>query len=192
MKIDLMKLKLKNMLNEERWEHSVNTSQIACDLAIKYRADPDKAKIAGLLHDCAKCMTFEKLKVLAVTNKIQIDINIDKIPKVLHSFVGALIAEQEFNVQDSDILQAIRLHSTGGAKMSILDKIVYLSDKIEPLRYFNGITQVRQMAQKNLDKAVLMILDEGLLSLIKRGLLIYPATVEARNDILSKVALIDA
>ncbi|MCK5767623.1 MAG: bis(5'-nucleosyl)-tetraphosphatase (symmetrical) YqeK [Candidatus Atribacteria bacterium] len=192
MKIDLMKLKLKNMLNEERWEHSVSTSQIAYDLAMKYGADPDKAKIAGLLHDCAKCMTFEKLKVMAAANKIQIDINMDKIPKVLHSFVGALIAEQEFNVQDSDILQAIRLHSTGGAKMSILDKVVYLSDKIEPLRYFNGITQVRQMAQKNLDKAVLMILDEGLLFLIKRGLLIYPATVEARNDILSKVVLIDA
>jgi len=187
MEIDLMKLKLKNMLDEEKWEHSVNTSKMAWSLAVRHGADPEKAKIAGLLHDCAKNMTFKKLQKMVITHKIKIDLNIEKIPKVLHSFVGTLVAKQEFNIQDSDILKAIRLHSTGGAKMSLLDKIIYLSDKIEPLRHFKGVTQARQMANNNLDKAVLMMLDEGLLHLINRGSLIYPATIEARNDILDKV-----
>jgi len=192
MKIDSMKLKLKNMLDQERWNHSLNTSQIAYELAIRFGADSNKARIAGLLHDCAKNITFKKLKEIAIIHKIKFDVKIDNIPKVLHSFVGEIIAMQEFKIREADILQAIRLHSTGGANMSILDKIVYLSDKIEPLRNFKGITKIRQMALKDLDKAILMLLDEGLISLIQKGLLIYPATMEARNEILSKVVLVDA
>jgi len=190
MEIDLMKLKLKNILDEKKWEHSVSASKIAYDLAVRYGVDPEKARIAGLLHDCAKNMTFEKLQKVVASHEIKIDLNVEKIPKVLHSFVGAIVANQEFNVQDSDILNAIRLHCTGGAEMSLLDKIIYLSDKIEPLRYFEGITRIRQIAKKNLDEAVLIVLDKGLLHLINHGLLIYPATVEARNDILSKAVLV--
>ena len=191
MKIDTMRIKLKKMLSEERWRHSINTSQIAYDLASKYGADPNKAEIAGLLHDCAKDIEFNELIKIVEKNKIQVDDIIKKIPKLFHPLVGEFIAKKEFNIQDSNILRAIKLHSTGADKMSTLDKIIYLSDKIEPLRNMEGIEKARKMANKNLDKAVLMVLDKGLLYLIRRGLLIYPITIEARNNILNKVVMLD-
>src|SRR5665648_206688 len=178
--IDLIKISLKEMLGEERLEHSVNTSKIARKLAIKYDYDADKAEVAGLLHDCAKDLEYN----------IELDEIIRKIPKLLHPLAGAAIAKKEFNIQDPVILKAIKAHSTGAAQMSLLDKIIYLSDKIEPLRNMNGVEEVRKMAEINLDRAVLMALDMGLLYLISKNLLIHPVSIEARNNILSKVVFV--
>jgi len=187
-----MKEKLKNMLSEERWRHSVNSSKIAYELALKHGVNPKKAEIAGLLHDCAKDMEFEKLKKMVLKYNIKTNFDIDKIPKLLHSFVGEFVAREEFNIQDLEILQAIRMHSTGGYRMTVLDKIVYLSDKIEPLRKYEGVTKIRKMADKDINQAMLLVLNEGLISLIERGLMINPATIEARNDILNKVVFQNA
>jgi len=178
------------MLGEERLEHSVNTSKIARKLAIKYDYKADKAEVAGLLHDCAKDLDYENIKIMIKEYNIKTDKFTAKIPKLLHPLVGAAIAKKEFNIQDPVILQAIKTHSTGAAHMSLLDKIIYLSDKIEPLRNMNGVEEVRKMAEKDLDRAVLMALDKGLLYLISKGSLIHPISIEARNNILSKVVFV--
>ncbi|MEA1940549.1 MAG: bis(5'-nucleosyl)-tetraphosphatase (symmetrical) YqeK [Candidatus Caldatribacteriota bacterium] len=191
MKIRLMRIKLKKMLSKKRWEHSINTSQVAYDLALRYGVDPVKAEVAGLLHDCAKDMETDELKSILKKNKLKIDAVIKTIPKLLHPLVGAIIAKREFNIKDVDILQAIRSHSTGMVKMTTLDKIIYLSDKIEPLRRIEGVEEARKMVKKDLDKAVLIMLDKGLISLIKRDLLIHPTTIAARNNILNKVGMTD-
>jgi len=164
------------MLSEERLEHSVNTSKIARKLAMKYDYDADKAEIAGLLHDCAKDLDYKTLEKVVLEYNIELDEIIRKIPKLLHPLVGAVIAKKEFNIQDAIILKAIKAHSTGAAQMSLLDKIIYLSDKIEPLRNMNGV--------------VLMALDMGLLYLISKDLLIHPISIEARNNILGKVVFV--
>ena len=178
------------MLGEERLEHSVNTSKIARKLAIKYDYDADRAEIAGLLHDCAKDLDYKTLKKMVLEYNIELDEITRKIPKLLHPLVGAVIAKEEFNIQDPVILKAIKAHSTGAAQMSLLDKIIYLSDKIEPLRNMSGVEEVRKMAEINLDRAVLMALDMGLLYLIGKNLLIHPVSIEARNNILSKVVFV--
>jgi predicted HD superfamily hydrolase involved in NAD metabolism len=188
--IDLIKIRLKKMLSEERLEHSVNTSKIARKLAIKYDYDADKAEVAGLLHDCAKDIDYKTLEKMVLEYNIELDETISKIPKLLHPLVGAVIAKKEFNIQDPVILKAIKAHSTGAARMSLLDKIIYLSDKIEPLRNMNGVEEIRKMAEMDLDRAVLMALDMGLLYLISKDLLIHPVSIEARNNILSKVVFI--
>ena len=188
--IDLIKLKLKEMLGEERLEHSVNTSKIARKLAIKYNYDADKAEVAGLLHDCAKDLDYQTLEKMVLEYNIQLDEIVQKIPKLLHPLVGVVIAKREFNIQDPVILKAIKTHSTGAAQMSLLDKIIYLSDKIEPLRNMNGVEEVRKMAEIDLDRAVLMALDKGLLYLISKNLLIHPISIEARNNILRKVVFV--
>jgi len=188
--LDLIKISLKEILGEERLEHSVNTSKVARKLAIKYDCDADKAEVAGLLHDCAKDLDYKTLEKMVFEYNIELDEIIRKIPKLLHPLVGAVIAKKEFNIQDAVILKAIKAHSTGAAQMSLLDKIIYLSDKIEPLRNMNGVEEVRKMAEINLDKAVLMALDMGLLYLISKDLLIHPISIEARNNILSKVVFI--
>jgi len=188
--IDLIKLKLKEMLGEERLEHSVNTSKIARNLAIKYDYDADKAEVAGLLHDCAKDLDYKILEKIVLEYNIKLDEIVQKIPKLLHPLVGVVIAKKEFNIQDPVILKAIKTHSTGAAQMSLLDKIIYLSDKIEPLRNMNGVEEVRKMAEIDLDRAALMALDKGLLYLISKNLLIHPISIEARNNILSKVVFV--
>ena len=190
MDLDLIKISLKEILGEERLEHSVNTSKVARKLAIKYDYDADKAEVAGLLHDCAKDLDYKTLEKMVFEYNIELDEIIRKIPKLLHPLVGAVIAKKEFNIQDPVILKAIKAHSTGAAQMSLLDKIIYLSDKIEPLRNMNGVEEVRKMAEINLDKAVLMALDMGLLYLISKDLLIHPISIEARNNILSKVVFV--
>ena len=190
MDLDLIKISLKKILGEERLEHSVNTSKVARKLAIKYDCDADKAEVAGLLHDCAKDLDYKTLEKMVFEYNIELDEIIRKIPKLLHPLVGAIIAKKEFNIQDPVILKAIKAHSTGAAQMSLLDKIIYLSDKIEPLRNMNGVEEVRKMAEINLDKAVLMALNIGLLYLISKDLLIHPISIEARNNILSKVVFV--
>lgn len=187
MDIDLIKLRLKEIMSEERFEHSVNVSRVARELALKYDYNVDKAEVAGLLHDCAKDLDYKILEKMVLEYDIKMDEIIQKIPKLLHPLVGAAIAEKEFNIKDSIILEAIRVHSTGTAHMSLLDKIIYLSDKIEPLRNNEGVEEVRKMVWKDLNKAVLMVLDKGLLYLISKGSLIHPVSIEARNNILSKV-----
>jgi len=188
--INLIKSRLKEVMSEERLEHSINTSKVARRLAIKYNYNADKAEIAGLLHDCAKDLDYETLRKMVLECNIKVDKIIQKIPKLLHPLAGAAIAKKEFNIQDPVILKAIKAHSTGTAQMSILDKIIYLSDKIEPLRDMAGVEEVRKMAEKDLDRAVLMALDMGLLYLISKGLVIHPISIEARNNILSKVVFV--
>jgi len=185
--IDLMKLKLKEILGEKRLEHSVNTSEIARKLAIKYDYDADKAEIAGLLHDCAKDLDYKTLEKIILEYNIELDEIIQKIPKLLHTLVGVVIAKREFNIQDPVILDAIKRHSTGAAQMSLLDKIIYISDKIEPSRNMNGVEEIRKMVEIDLNRATLMALDQGLIYLISKNLLIHPISIEARNNILSKV-----
>jgi len=187
MKIDSMKTKLGKMLNKERLKHSINTSVLARKLALKYGCNANKAEIAGLLHDCAKNLDFKTLKMIIKKNNIKVDKIIQRIPKLLHPLVGAVIAEKEFDITDPTILQSIRVHSTGAADMSELDKIIYLSDKIEPLRDIKGAIEARRVMWKDLDKAVLIILNSSLLYLISENLLIHTFSVEARNNILSKV-----
>lgn len=187
MDIDLIKSRLKEVMSEERLEHSVNTSKVARRLAIKYNYNADKAEVAGLLHDCAKDLNYGILKKMVLEYNIKVDEIIQKIPKLLHPLVGATIAGKQFNIQDPVILKAIKAHSTGAAQMSPLDKIIYLSDKIEPLRDMAGVEEVREMAEKDLNRAVLMVLDRGLIYLISKSLLIHPVSVKARNNILSKV-----
>jgi len=188
--IDLIILRLKEILGEERLKHSVNTSKIARKLAIKYNYDADKAEVAGLLHDCAKDFDCKALEKMVLKYNIEFDEIIQKIPKLLHPLVGAAIAKKEFNIKEPVIIKAIKVHSTGAAQMSLLDKIIYLSDKIEPLRNMNGVEEVRIMAEKDLDRAVLMALDKGLLYLISKSALIHPISIKARNNILNKVVFV--
>ena len=192
MDINIIKSRLKEIMSEERLEHSINTSKVARRLAIKYNYNTDKAEIAGLLHDCAKDLKYDILKKMVLEHNIMVDKIIQRIPKLLHPLVGATIAKKEFNIQDPVILKAIKTHSTGAAQMSLLDKIIYLSDKIEPLRDTGGVEEAREMAEKDLNRAVLMVLDRGLIYLISKGLFIHPVSVEARNDILNKVVLVNA
>ena len=160
---------LERALSEKRLRHTAGVVLTAIALAERYGADPKKAQTAALLHDCAKYLPDEEL--------IRLSKDPEKILPVLHSEVGAVLASEEYGVCDPEILEAIRLHTTGDKDMSTLDKIIYLSDMIEPSRDFPGVEELRQ--DGDLDKRVYAAMMHCVEYLEKKGGRIHPATYRA-------------
>ena len=167
---------LKKHLTKERYHHTVGVAYTAMSMAMKYNPQPDnnefmiKAEIAGLLHDCAKCMDNEKK--IRICNKNQISYS--KIeaenPYLLHGKVGAYIARKEFDILDEDILNAITWHTTGRPAMSLLEKIIFVADYIEPSRRpIPELNLIRQLAFTDIDQAVIKILENTLKYLNEKG-----------------------
>lgn len=158
--IDEITKKLHTALTPKRFKHTQGVAEEASKMANKYGCSTEKAYLAGLLHDCAKCIpTNEKLKYCKKYG-VDLDEVLKSQPDLTHSFLGAKIAERDYGIQDKDILNAIAYHTTGRAKMSTLEKIIYIADYIEPNRaYHEGLEKARELAYKDLDKAMIEILN---------------------------------
>lgn len=158
--------KLQKELTKKRYTHTLGVSYTAAALAMKHGYDIKKAQVAGLLHDCAKCNTDEKMLEKCKKNKIMITDVEKRNPYLLHAKLGACLAKKQYGIEDEEILSAIAYHTTGKPAMSELEKIVFISDYIEPNRKeIRGLPQIRKIAFENLDEAVFMILDNTLLYL---------------------------
>lgn len=177
---------LAKRLSPKRFSHSIGVSETAEWLAARFHCDIEKAKIAGLLHDLAREVPMNELLPRTQAFGIVMSDVEQAEPVLLHALLGAKLAQVEFGIADAEILQAIILHTTGGLGMTTLDKIIYLADVIEPGRGFKGVNQIREVAQIDLDKALLVALDQSIEYLVKRRGLIHPATIAARNEILLK------
>ncbi len=184
MEYNQMADKLSNILKAKRFQHSLGVSQSAAELAVRYGEDVDKAKVTGLLHDCARSLSSNNLLQMAQAFAIVVNDVERQQPMLLHAPVGAKLARNEYGVDDPQILKAIALHTTGGRDMATLEKIIYLADCIEPSRDFPGINRLRRLAFIDLDKAMIAAFDQSLHYVIEQGLLIHPATIEGRNHLL--------
>jgi predicted HD superfamily hydrolase involved in NAD metabolism len=173
-------------LREKRLAHSVSVSKTAVALAEKYGEDIEKARIAGLVHDCAKDMKDEHLIKLAIDHGIVIDEVCLNSPTILHGLVGSIIAREVMGIEDEDILRAICYHTTGRKNMSTLEKIIYIADYIEPLRNFPGVSEVRTLCNLDLDAAVLMSLESSIIYVIDQKELLHTDTIDARNCLINK------
>lgn len=176
---------LKKNLNEKRYEHSLGTAECAKKMAQNFGIEPEKAYIAGLLHDCAKCFSKEKLLEIIHEN---IDVEESEMLnyKTLHAPVSAYYAENEFGVTDAEILSAIRWHTLGKLDMSDFEKIVFLADKIEPEtrdKEYSAIIRCYLEEENGLNKALLKCYKETIKSLVKRDLKICLLTVEIYNKL---------
>ena len=176
---------LKDNLNEKRYIHTLGTADCAKELAKQFGLNEDKAYLAGLLHDCAKCFPNEEL--LDIIHK-HLDVEECEMLnyKTLHAPVSAYIAETEFGITDKEILSAIRWHTLGKLDMSDFEKIVFIADKIEPntrdKEYSDKIRE--RLAQENgLNKALLKCYKETIKSLVKRDLKICLLTIEIYNKL---------
>ena len=177
---------LKENLNEERYIHSLGTADCARELAGKYNLDPEKAYLAGLLHDCAKCFSTEKLKEI-IDKNLSVEACEMLNYKTLHAPVSAYVAEKDFGVKDEEILSAIRWHTLGKINMTDFEKIIFLADKIEPntrdKEYSEEIKSL--LNQKNgLNLALLRCYKETIKSLAKRELKICMVTIDIYNHLL--------
>lgn len=176
-----IKAKLKKLLPRERFEHSLRVLNCALDLARRYNCDEEKASVAALLHDCGRYAEGRKLLSEAKKYKIKIGA-IERIePKLLHAELGKKIARKVFDVKDSDILNAIKKHTLGSEKMSLLDKIVFVADHAESGRRYKKVNFVRSAANKSLDLAIVLSTSSMIDSLNKEKLPISEQTVKTRN-----------
>lgn len=157
------KKKIEKDLDARRFEHTLGVAYTAAALAMRHQEDITKAQTAGLLHDCAKCMSNEKK--LEICRKYHIEVTeIEKQnPFLLHAKVGSFLARKRFHVEDEDILNAVSSHTTGRPGMSKLEKIIYIADYIEPGRkHAPNLPVVRELAFRDLDAALLRILEDTL------------------------------
>lgn len=177
MNVDKIKKKLKEKLSEKRYEHTMGVAYTAASLAMRYDADMEKAFIAGLLHDCAKHLpSNEKLKK-ARKYKLEVSEYEKKNPELLHAKLGASYAIDKYGVSDPEILSAITWHTTGCPGMTLLDKIVYIADYMEPNRcQASNLSEVRKLAFEDIDQCLLKILKDSVEYLNSQKMVIDPMT----------------
>lgn len=176
---------LKNNLNEERYIHTLGTAECAKELANKFNLNSEKAYMAGLLHDCAKCFSNEKLLDI-----IHQHLNVEECEmlnyKTLHAPVSAYIAEKKFQIDDKEILSAIRWHTLGKLDMTDFEKIVFLADKIEPNtrdKEYSDKIKALLNEPNGINKALLKCYKETIKSLVKRDLKICLLTIDIYNKL---------
>ncbi|WP_349674159.1 bis(5'-nucleosyl)-tetraphosphatase (symmetrical) YqeK [Lacrimispora sp.] len=161
---------LKEKLNPLRFEHTLSVSFICTALAMRYSCNLDQAELAGLLHDCAKHYGNEEIIKKCRKQDIQLTDDELKAPVVLHAKYGAWLAENKYNVTDQEVLNAIRWHTTGRPQMSLLEKIVFTADYIEPRRErAPDLLHIRSLAFTDLDECVYQILKNTLEYLESKG-----------------------
>lgn len=176
----------RRQMPSSRWEHTLRVKETAVELAERTGADPEKAEIAAILHDYCTYWPEEKQREWILRHRLPQDL-LQFHKELWHAPVGAEAVREELGVDDEEVLNAIRSHTTGRPGMSLLEKVVFLADYIEPGRSFPGLDEVRRLAREDLDRAVLKALDNTILYLVERGLKVYPLTILTRNDLLDKI-----
>lgn len=152
---------MEHILKPSRYQHTIGVMYTAASLAMRYEYSMEDAMIAGVLHDCAKCISDEERLAICKEKDIPVKEIERQYPHLLHSKVGALFAEEKYQITNPDILHAIQVHTTGCPEMNLLDKIIFTADYIEPNRdQAPRLMEIRHMAFHDLDQAVLMILED--------------------------------
>lgn len=176
--------RLKKDIGRNRYEHSVNVMNTSIELAKIYNCSIKKAGLAGLLHDCGKFQ--DKKRILKYTEDFGIMLDNVMVENIvlIHSPLGSVLAEKIYEIHDKDILNAIRYHTTGREKMSLLEKIIYVADVIEPSRDYDGVEEIRDMAYEDIDKSLIYSLNRTIKLLVDKGNLIHLDTIKARNHLV--------
>jgi len=174
-----IKKELEHDLDSKRYEHTLGVAYTAACLAMRYGYDMEKAYITGLLHDCAKCMSNKDKFEYCEKHDIPISEVEQDNPSLLHAKVGAEMSRRKFDIEDPEIYQAIFYHTTGHPNMSLLDKIIYISDYMEPHRdEAPNLDLVRKQVFVDIDQALLTILKDSVAYLDKSDKTVDPMTMK--------------
>lgn len=158
-----LRKKVKDVMTKSRYEHTLGVEFTAASLAMRYEVDIEKAELAGLLHDCAKCIDSEDTLDDCMKYNIELTDVEKRNPFLIHSKLGAVHAKKLYGVDDEDIISAIRFHTTGKPDMTMLEKIIFIADYIEPGRdKAPNLKEIRKMSFVDIDEAMYMILKDTL------------------------------
>ena len=174
-----------SMIRAKRIAHVKGTEEEAVRLARRWGADEEHARRAAILHDCTKYLELDEQLQLCAKYGIVLDELEQQAVKLLHSKTGACVARHVYGVSD-DIYEAIFWHTTGKADMTLLEKLLYIADYMEPTRDFPGVERLRALAYEDLDAAVLLGCEMSIQEMAERGLPVHPNTVKARDWLRSK------
>ncbi|MBQ5591719.1 MAG: bis(5'-nucleosyl)-tetraphosphatase (symmetrical) YqeK [Clostridia bacterium] len=178
--IDLIRSKLE----EKRFQHSLNVAESARYLAVKYGYDADKAYTAGLLHDIMKNSSPEEQLGVITEAGIELLPEERANKKLWHAIAGAAYIKMVMGIDDRELYRAVRYHTTGRAKMTLPEKIVYLADYISAERSYPGVDDMRRLCDESMDEAILYALEFGIPDLVRRGNVIHPDSVDLYNEVV--------
>lgn len=182
--IEQLKLELKNKISKKRYEHTLRVLEQGKILAKEYNISVNKVEIAVLLHDfCKEMKIFELFEICKKKNFSEI-IGYENSNEILHGFAASVYGEEKFGIKDKDILNAVKYHTIGRENMSIMEKIVYLSDGIESGRSYPAVEEIRLLAKKDINDAIIYEIDRKIEYLIKKNVDIHINTLKMRNFLI--------
>ncbi|SJZ83724.1 metal dependent phosphohydrolase [Cetobacterium ceti] len=176
-----IKSNLRNVVSEKRYRHIIGVEETAAHLAKKYGVNEEKARVAALLHDYGKEMDIFQMQKICAENFPLETIEYMDQGEILHGYVGAYLAKKLYNIEDEEIIEAVKYHTTGKRGLSLLGKIIYIADSIEPGRIFPRVEEIRNRVYENLNGGILFECSEKIEYLLEIGARIHPYTVEMRN-----------
>lgn len=174
---------VKAQLTEHRYQHTLGVMETAIELAKLYGADEKKAELAAIFHDYAKFRPKEEMQQIIVNegmNPLLLEYN----SELWHAPVGAYLIEKEAGITDPDILDAVRYHTSGRMEMTLLEKVIYLADYIEPGRHFPGVDEVREIAKTSLTDALIASMKNTIVFLLKKNQPVFPDTFDTYNHLI--------
>ena len=175
---------IRPMMGQRRYNHCVNVSSEAVRLARKYGADEEKAAIAGILHDITKEVDFEnQLQIIDSGDIILNDVE-KRTNKLWHAISGSVYIQKYLGITDEDIINAIRYHTTGRARMSVLEKVIFLADFTSAERDYEDVDVIREKADKSLEEGMLYGVEFTLKKLLESGSFLSVDAIELYNEIL--------
>lgn len=175
---------IKSRLDQYRFNHSICVAQCAVKLSEKYGCDPEKAYVAGILHDVMKnTLPDEQLKFLSEHNVTLSSVEKSN-PKLYHAISGAYYIKDVLKIDDEDIFNAVRFHTTGRANMSLLEKVIFIADFISDDRCYNGIEEIRSAAWESLEKAMMIGLDFTIKEIVGKKQTLHPDSIDIYNELI--------
>ncbi|MDF2719509.1 MAG: phosphohydrolase [Paenibacillus sp.] len=176
----------RSQMPAKRWDHTLGVMGSAVELANRFGGDPDKAELAALLHDYCKYWPIEEQRREYAAEGLDPNL-FDYDPQLLHGPLAAEVVRKRYGIADSGVLDAIRYHTSGRERMTLLDKIVCLADYIEPGRDFPTVTVIREMADHSLERALVAGFDSTVQFLVAKGKKVFPLTIVARNALIDEI-----
>jgi predicted HD superfamily hydrolase involved in NAD metabolism len=174
---------VKEQLTDHRYQHTLGVMETAISLAKKYGADEKKAETAAIFHDYAKFRPKDEMRQIIISENFPQDL-LQYHSELWHAPAGAYLVEKEAGVKDKEVLDAITYHTSGRPGMTLLEKVIYLADYIEPGRHFPGVEEVRALAKENLDTALIQAVKNTILFLMKKNQPVYPDSFKTYNDLV--------
>ncbi|KKB72804.1 MULTISPECIES: bis(5'-nucleosyl)-tetraphosphatase (symmetrical) YqeK [Bacillus] len=176
---------VKEQLTEQRYTHTIGVMETAVMLAERFGADVKKAETAAIFHDYAKFRPKEEMKQIILNDNKSLDV-LDFHHELWHAPAGAVLVKTEVGIADEDILSAIRYHTSGRPGMTLLEKVIYVADYIEPGRRFPGVDEVRVLVEENLDLALIQALKNTITFLMTKNQAVFPDTLATYNALVKE------